>query len=144
MSTPPEYAQQPPAQTATAYAYHSPNWVGGKDVQFLLGMEDIPQEIRDRFWIWGSRILSLSNLNRDDINRFLAGLDFDILVVLSDPTVELSHKSIQWLNDLKQAVTMNLLRSVGGEERERKLLATQYTKAESEYREQLGKKAKGK
>lgn len=116
-------------------------WAGKDDVQFLLGMEDIPQIIRDRFWIWGSRLLVLTNLRWVDVNIILAHFNVDFYLAISDPTIPLDHKMIQWLNDLKVAVRTSLLRAVGGDERERRLI-NRYrveTEARTEYREQIGK-----
>lgn len=130
---------QPPAQAQQS----TPGipWAGKDDVQFLLGMEDIPEEIRDRFWVWGSRLLILTNLRMCDANIILAHFNVDFYLAISDPNIELNHKMIQWLNDLKVAVRTSLLRAVGGDDRERRLI-NRYrveTDTRTEYKEQIGK-----
>lgn len=120
-------------------------------VRFLLSMERIPKRIRDRFgWLWGStKTLSLSNLNRDDVNQLLEAYNFDALITMSEVVNDLPISSspsfpkknkkamliLQWLNDLKQAVKLNLLRSTGGADRERRLLATRYAETHGRYEE---------
>lgn len=119
-------------------------------VRFLLSMETIPVKIRTRFWVWADpKTLKLSNLNRGDVNQLLEAFNFDALIVMGEvvndlpmsdsPTFSQKSKNastiLQWLNDLKQAVKLNLLCSTGGEARERHLLATSYAETRGRYEE---------
>lgn len=119
-------------------------------VRFLLSMESVPKRIRERFWLWGDpKILKLSNINRNDINQFLEAFNFDALIVMGEVINDLptsDHRDfnkknkevstiLQWLNELKQAVKLNLLCATGGEARERHLLATTFSETRGRYEE---------
>lgn len=112
----------------------------------LLSDETIPEKLRERFYIWGSPEIALSNKTREDCNRSLARLDTDRLLAIAEWTErgKMTYKMLSWLNQLRELVEDRLLRSTGGDNRDRMLFAVQRTETTAKYEERLDKKGRFK
>ena len=123
----------------------SPGMVSFDAIGRLLNDEALPEEFRNRFWVWGSPELALSNKTRQDVNRSLARLDVDRLLAIAEYTSKgkMTYKMLSWLNELRELVEDRLLRSTGGDDRDRSLFARTRTETEAKYREEIAPQKRG-
>jgi hypothetical protein len=107
-------------------------------LKFLLSSKKVPPELIENFWIWtDTKMLALSNLRLEDCNQFLSQFGLDVLVYLAEKKGEITWEEVRWINQLRAHVKLALLRSTGGPERERKVVATAYRQTYGTYEEHL-------
>ena len=114
--------------------------IAGYDLtRYLLQVKEVPQRIKQIFWVWLQPLPALSNLRIEDVNRVLTGYLLDVRLTIQrmrEKGTKITYEILQWINQSYFCLFMNLMRSVG-EERERKLIATAFKVTRGMYEEHL-------
>jgi len=134
-------AGQGAEQKAQKEAAYNPGGVGNvHGLEWLFRRTDIPNEVKTRFFVWSDiKSLRLSNLhNMENVNTIISQLDLSISLYLSQrkrEDNEITEKILDWLNQLKAAVRLNLMASLG-ESRDMELI----TKSRGEWKQEVEQK----
>lgn len=97
-----------------------------KLVSYLLENPDIPENLRQLFWAFQSRILSLTNLTDKDVRRIMYDWrDAKMTYMMSIPHYKLTHKDSLAISNFESILFATLKRSTGGTQRERFIIGAQ-------------------
>lgn len=109
-------------------AIHDPGGIGSIHGLEWLFRRKVPTEVKKRFFAWSDiKSLRLSNLQTvENANIIISQLDTSINLYLSERVrkgKELTEEILDWLNQLKAMVRLNLMASLG-DNRDMELLTT--------------------
>ena len=97
-----------------------------KLISYILENPDIPVNLKDLFWAFSSRILSLTNLDDNDVKRMMYDWkDAKLTYLMSRPHYKFTYGEALTISNFESMLFATLKRSTGGTQRERFIIGAQ-------------------